>query len=68
MCADPECMCFDDNEECQKEIAVLKSRIEQLEDAIELAIEEFDNGGDGYQKVGGETLIEFMTRTLGKGR
>jgi hypothetical protein len=42
----------------------LRKRIEQLEDAIDVVIEELAARGQGKEKVGSETLLEFLERTL----
>jgi len=41
-----------------------QEKIDRLEDAIDLVIEELAASGQGKEKVGGETLIQFMCRTL----
>jgi hypothetical protein len=46
----------------------VEKRIDQLEDAIDLVIEELstqDRKTPKERKVGGENLIEFLIRTLG---
>jgi hypothetical protein len=39
-------------------------RIEALEDGIDLVIEELSARGQGQELVGGETLIQFLTRLM----
>jgi len=41
-----------------------QDRIDQLEDAIDLTIEGLSARGQGTEKTGGETLVDFLIRTL----
>lgn len=61
----PDC-CFRTVDEILQERSERSKRIEALEDGIDLVIEELSARGQGQELVGGETLIQFLTR-LNKG-
>jgi hypothetical protein len=51
---------------CLECVKKQQGRIDKLEEAIDVVIEELGASGGGEQKVGGETLIEFLERTLAR--
>jgi len=62
---DAEGMVFaPDNQGVRDLVSLLSARIATLEDALDLTIEEISARGHGTELSGGETLVEFLERTL----
>jgi hypothetical protein len=65
---DAEGMVFaPDNQGVRDLVSLLSARIATLEDALDLTIEEISARGHGTELSGGETLVEFLERTLDGG-